>query len=389
MDLVMESSIWTYQNTAIQAVQTILQQLPNGTLLAASIVLITLLTFQLRFLSRPPPVPLKQLPKRPILSIQFRPDDPVTEKLMQLKKKQKPESDTKVTDETASPTTPISSREDGSGRWSTSIEMNPLPYEEDLRGGEDENYRGSSNGPNSETAFTEEELTDDDAASTTFEVPLARDLPDSFAPLLSSSHMEVETQHVPADLIHTVDFDASVRLRTGLHEIPLNKNKTRPQFRLVVPDAGCRIAASARVRSNSSIKGEEDSLRQAMLQEAAVVLDPPLPLANVAPTLIHFPTLFEDQYWRSLRIVKFLVHSAASFLWFLEKCLWIIESHCQIHLSKVKIAPVSRKSEWRLQLSFSGHVLLWKIIPIPFIGIELPTFIIPQPHALLEKLLSR
>ena len=70
----------------------------------------------------------------------------------------------------------------------------------------------------------------------------------------------------------------------------------------------------------------------------------------------------------------------------------------QINLSKVQIAPLykGRKAEedittpeWRLSLAFSGHVLLFSWIPIPFIGVILPSFIIPQPHALLEYPISK
>ena len=78
----------------------------------------------------------------------------------------------------------------------------------------------------------------------------------------------------------------------------------------------------------------------------------------------------------------------------LEKWLWVIESACQIHLSHVQITPTFKgreqdnSPEWRLTLAFSGHVLLFGVLPIPFISVTLPTFIIPQPHALISYLLS-
>jgi hypothetical protein len=40
-------------------------------------------------------------------------------------------------------------------------------------------------------------------------------------------------------------------------------------------------------------------------------------------------------------------------------------------------------------VTFSGHCLLFGVLPIPFINVILPTFIRPQPHALLEYLLSK
>jgi hypothetical protein len=111
---------------------------------------------------------------------------------------------------------------------------------------------------------------------------------------------------------------------------------------------------------------------------------------------------------RSRQWVRFVVDFIVSMSSFLEKCLWILESQCRIHLSKVRITPLYKGTavpprqwetatandalppppEWRLQLAFSGHVLLFNWIPIPFISVTLPSFIIPQPHALLEFLLS-
>jgi hypothetical protein len=97
---------------------------------------------------------------------------------------------------------------------------------------------------------------------------------------------------------------------------------------------------------------------------------------------------------RRIQIVRYVIDFVVSMSSFLEKCLWIIETKCQVHLSKVRITPIYKGSknsspDWRLSLSFSGHVLLFGYLPIPFISVVLPTFIIPQPHALLDKLLTK
>jgi hypothetical protein len=142
---------------------------------------------------------------------------------------------------------------------------------------------------------------------------------------------------------------------------------------------------------------ETSTRSKPMLKKAALVLDPPMPLFNVAPTLIHFPTLFEDKHLPTLRrihIVRMAIDFVISISSFLEKLLWIIEGFCQIHLSHVCISPIFKgevqdhSPDWRLSLAFSGHVLLFGFIPIPFISVVLPTFIIPQPHALISNLLS-
>jgi hypothetical protein len=254
-----------------------------------------------------------------------------------------------------------------------------------------------------------------------------QDLPDSFAPLLSSSYMSLLTQQLTADLIHAIQLEGEIRLRTGRHEIPLDKDTSRPQFVFdVVEQNGCRISAVAVIGSDGlSIEQDMDvhrattSRSKPMVKHAGLVFDPPLPLLNVAPTLIHFPTLFEDRNMiptlRSIQFVRYIVDFIVSISSFLEKCLWILESQCQIHLSKVRITPIYKgqnrnkgtvvvnhmnqqhvhqstttikSPKWRLQLAFSGHVLIFRWIPIPFISIILPSFIIPQPHALLDYLIS-
>ncbi len=54
----------------------------------------------------------------------------------------------------------------------------------------------------------------------------------------------------------------------------------------------------------------------------------------------------------------------------------------------VKNQSLHSEPQWRLNLAFSGHVVLFGFIPIPFVNISLPTWIIPQPHALLQNLIS-
>ena len=64
------------------------------------------------------------------------------------------------------------------------------------------------------------------------------DLPDSFAPLLSSSQTEMLLHHLTADLIHGFHAEAGVKMQPGRHEIPLDMNQSRPQFVLNVPKEG-------------------------------------------------------------------------------------------------------------------------------------------------------
>jgi hypothetical protein len=391
----------------------LLEDIPNADsyLIAAIVVLLSLIFFQLRAFSRPPPVPLKKLPKRPAISILFKPDDissnTNSKGLTLARHRSTLRGAPSMESSTANMTDSASLREQAR---SLRVRRNNNPLVEDVPLEELENEDPSEDEESSEKA------------APVYTTPFASssDLPDSFAPLLSSSHVELLTNQLTADLIHAVRAEAGLRLKEGRHEVPLDKDASRPQLQLLVPKGGCRVSASVVVGSDG-FSTEEDldvttSLRsKPMVKQAGIVLDPPLPLSNVAPTLIHFPTLFEDKFVPKLRrvqIIRLFFDLIISISSFLEKCLWIIESKCQIHLSKIMVTPVYKgksslilddweeqdkngkkkkgpySPEWRLSLSFSGHVLLFGFLPIPFINVTLPTVIIPHPHALLEFLLT-
>ena len=438
-------------------------------LLGLCVVLCILAIIQTKAFSRPPPIPFKRLPKRPCLSIQFQPDDPTTINMHQRLKHSQSVAVSGVnaspglsaenmlsgssvsksskynqgisknssfiqrmdgfmsqrlfrsslTNETIFRETPKSTRETPSSMvgnvetipWNESDD--DMMEDQNLLVGDDDVFRSPIN------VFSEPSP-DPSHHYVSTDAPFVRsiqDLPDSFAPLLSSSHMTMLTQQLTPDLIHAVQLEGEIRLRCGRHEVPFDKDMSRPQFVLdVVESNGCRISAVAMIGSDG-LSNEQDidvhrttlSRSKPIVKHAGLVFDPPLALSNVAPTLIHFPTLFEDRNMlpmlRSMQFIRYVVNFIVSISSFLEKCLWIIESQCQIHLSNVRITPLykgqsvnvpsddtnqitAKSPKWRLQLAFSGHVLVFGWIPIPFISVTLPSFIIPQPHALLEYLLS-
>ena len=367
--------------------------------LAIACILLLILAFvQLRAFARPPPVPLKKLPRRPAIQILFKPDDIAS---LPVKSTQQ----TTVSDETGRSrgTRPsmfmrsISESFFRSGRSQGSAPMDTTDASLSEGGKADLFHAEKVKSPDED---------EEDGIEQETEPPFlhSHNLPDSFAPLLSSSQMEILRHQMTADLIHAVHAKGGVRIREGRHEIPLDKDKSRPQLLLEVPKGGCKVAIAASVGSDGLSTNEDmdvtrptESRSKPMVKHAGLVLDPPLPLANVAPTLIHFPTLFEDKFVPTLRriqIVRFALDLVVSLSSFIEKVLWIIESKCQIHLSTVKVTPLYKGSsennapEWRLALAFSGHLLLFDWIPIPFISVRLPTFIIPHPHALLDRLLT-
>ena len=226
-------------------------------------------------------------------------------------------------------------------------------------------------------------------------------LPDSFAPLLSSSNMEVLYDGLEyANLLHACHVRGSIQLKKDQSiEIPLDVTHQRPQFTICPSE--CKISFSCSLGSDGWTSQQDLSINEemfegkkrshAMIKDITMSLDQPLPLKNVASTLFTIPSLFSRTKKKKKR----------SFLWWnriwtkylsiwIEKCLSCCEQKCQIHLSKVQISPfyASDDQVWKCSLAFSGHVLLFQKIPIPFIHVTLPSFIIPNLHALLPQLLS-
>ena len=211
-------------------------------------------------------------------------------------------------------------------------------------------------------------------ASVSSDIQHSFELPDSFAPLLSSSHTEVRS--LSTDFLHGLEAKVTLQLAPGTHDIPLQQ----PPLQLQVPKQGCTVQASAWLGSDGwSLEQDCDThtlapRTQTLVQQAQLTLDPPLSLDHVAPTLVHIPTVFESSHRRVTLWTQLLQSSA--------RALWMLEQHCRISLSSIHVV---RRHD-RLSLRFSGHVLLLQLVPIPFFQVVLPHWILPQPHALLEQL---
>jgi hypothetical protein len=415
-------------------------------LLGMIVFLIVLAFIQLRAFARPPPVPLKRLPRRPALSILFKPDDITSLSVHNTSSTMGQSGGVSATNNSVqsgsishpvfrnflNSSVSVTSDRGGAGGGGEHV-VDPTALLDALKetlqpgsvtfarngsdrrpssvqGNESASSGGGGGGGGGDPTVAATATT---TASTTKtpETPIFRshDLPDSFAPLLSSSQTELLLHHLTTDLIHGVHVEAGIRMQAGRHEIPLDKDCSRPQLVLDVPQGGVRLSAVVSVGSDQFSTAQDldvtipTTKRSCpMVKHAGIVFDPPLPLSNVAPTLIHFPTLFEDKFVPTLRriqIFRIMVDTVISFASLIEKCLWILESFLQIHLGKVRVTPVYKgvtsnqgqsasSPEWRLTLAFSGHVQLFGLIPIPFINVILPTFIIPQPHALLQFLMT-
>ncbi len=366
-------------------------------IMIACVILLFFCFKLLHAFSRPPPVHRKKLPRRPALQVLFKPDD-ISSTFHYHQQQQRTDNwdDTESKEETATIDDDLSS-----------IGANTADYMSKT------GYTGTTTKSYQSNA-TPNKTNHDNSTSNRKHSPIVtpHDLPDSFAPLLSSSQMEILTDELACDLLHATQVEGSVRLHKGRREIPLDKDTSRPQLVLEVPQStGCKITAVASIGSDGISNNDDLDVSKLtkdrsspLVKHAGIILDPPLPLANVAPTLIHFPTLFEDNVvkytLRRVQIVRYAIDFIKSTSSLIEKMLWILESKCQIHLGKISLTPLykgeqvndddenSTEPQWRLSLAFSGHVLLFGWIPIPFVNVVLPTWIIPQPHALLENLLT-
>jgi len=402
-------------------------------MVTALAILLVWMIFRFKPFSRPPPVQKKKLPSRPALSILFKPDDDIASSsnsdgdqtendhsipshgLFQHRTSSFLRSSfgsvgsvgsERVPDtmfgETATPTTAAatSSTTDAETKKHRTVFSASM----DDASVNDDTAHSTSSKHGRQTSFSSSQKSKKDEKSNSTKHNF--DLPDSFAPLLSSSQTEVLLHHLTADLVHGVHAEARAQMKQGKHEIPLDKNPTRPQLIFNAPEEGCLFSANAQIGSDCCTDKEDldvsiptSQRSRPMVKNAEVTIYPAVPLLNVAPTLIHFPTLFEDQnmlpYMRRIPLVRFLVEWVVAISSSIEKLLWVLEGILRIHLGKIKVTPLYKgksedeSPEWRLSLAFSGHVLLFGMIPIPFIHVVLPTFIIPQPHALLEYLLSK
>eukprot|EP00934_Nitzschia_sp_Nitz4_P007636 Nitzschia sp. Nitz4//scaffold156_size52432//1734//7901//NITZ4_006821-RA/size52432-snap-gene-0.12-mRNA-1//-1//CDS//3329537397//7626//frame0 len=378
---------------------------PQWFLTGVLLLLLAWLPFQL--FSRPPPVPLKKLPRRPALSILFKPHDDV------VVTRTRPEQDNEKSATVASrhqepPTSVRSTRIPSLGQLTPETLLQDLvvsiPDQVSVRS-EKSMTHSVANQP-SGTNASEESLP---KQAPTFSM----DLPDSFAPLLSSSKTEFLLDHLTPDLIHGLCAKATVRLHKGRREIPLDKNPMHPQFTIDVPSEGIKVSAVATAGSDGFSTNQDldpniptTERSRPMVKQAELAFDPPLPLLNVSPTLIHIHTLFEDHalvpHLRRIYLMRYIVESIVAVSHLIEQILWLVEGFLQIHLGKIHMTPIykgpatttsapgqgSPSPDWRLSLAFSGHVLLFGFLPIPFIHVTMPTFVIPQPHALLHYLLS-
>ena len=188
----------------------LLVDVPNADLylfLAVSVLALLALAQQFDVFTRPPPVPTKELPRRPALQVIFKPDDVIGTATAAVASSVANEQPETIADEIS-----IFTEEEGS-LWTTEKKETSTHHS---------GFTGSKLPPQKKIYKKAQQPRKTNVQH--------HGLPDSFAPLLSSSEMEVLWDGLTADLIHAIQVQAQVRLREGRHTIPLDKDNMRPQF---------------------------------------------------------------------------------------------------------------------------------------------------------------
>ncbi|GMI16022.1 hypothetical protein TrLO_g2083 [Triparma laevis f. longispina] len=227
------------------------------------------------------------------------------------------------------------------------------------------------------------------------------DLPTSFAPLLSSSHLTTQMD-LPPDLLHAFQTNTILTFTPGSHQIPFSKSPHRPPLIITVPKPSSSAPpATATITStlgsdnlvDSFVPLPPSSRSQTTVQSLTITLSQPLTLSNVTATLLHLPSLFTDnavKTFNRIQVINWGMQYLNQMTSLVEKVLWNIESMITLNLTSVKASRSYRKTldQHRLTLSFTGQVLFLGL-PIPFINVTLPTFIIPSLHAKISDLMTQ
>ncbi|GMI05550.1 hypothetical protein TrVE_jg1864 [Triparma verrucosa] len=233
------------------------------------------------------------------------------------------------------------------------------------------------------------------------------DLPTSFAPLLSSSHLSTQMD-LPPDLLHAFRTSTTLTFTPGSHQVPFSKSPHRPPLIITVPGQAqeatpSKSSTSPTTATITSTLGSDNLLdsfvplppssrSQTTVQSLTMTLSHPLTLSNVTATLLHLPSLFTDnavKTFNRIQVINWFMQYLNQMTALVEKVLWTIESMITLNLTSVKASRSYRKTlnQHRLTLSFTGQIIFLGL-PIPFINITLPTFIIPSLHAKINDLLS-
>ncbi|MBN1337216.1 MAG: hypothetical protein JXB39_14755 [Deltaproteobacteria bacterium] len=227
----------------------------------------------------------------------------------------------------------------------------------------------------------------------------------AFSPLLPAGTFTLDPHEVDLDALERLDVRFEADLRPGTVQVA---QVAGASFPLEVP-GGCR--ARGRVRTDRRNAG--DGRAECAVTAAEVSFDPPLALPHILPTLVRLRTLFEDRALRDLlgrvnrvvpagRVRQEIGARAPP----LERLLptggtgrarirrlgrHLVEGlrpAARVLLTRIHAQPVLHGGTWALEMRFGGILELLGHAPVPFREVRLPTWLLPEPHASLRRLLS-
>jgi hypothetical protein len=254
-----------------------------------------------------------------------------------------------------------------------------------------------------------------------------------FTPLSLPSELSLVTERLSGNAIEYLYVELRAELAEGLVRLPIADDQDLEV--MVPPNARCDLWISAN-------RGLDPSSRKTMVTAAELVFTPALTLRNVFPVLAILHRIFDDRGVAAVRdqVTRFVQGEGAAWLdrmqqdWTarLENGLagmappggglgFQIEAWKtgllagaerlkaqllggaallrhelrqsgdrlpRVELARASAHPVQRGGEWHLELRFSGEFGYPDAVMRPFTDVVLPRAILPQPHALLESLLS-
>ena len=232
-----------------------------------------------------------------------------------------------------------------------------------------------------------------------------------FAPLAPPADMNIQLKDLSSRLLQDASVSFDLVLSAGDHELQLFADDVLPVH---VPE-GCRC--TGQLRGGVTAGGGEEAL----VTGVSLAFDPPVVLANIPMVLAKLGTHFDDHlvdaasrwvmgldaadqalsdvkfFWRSLarrlasdleesvnlrRSMAGVVKAAAARLNSTARDL------VKVALSRVDALPRYRNDRWELVLGFTGRAEYPGGLSFPFAKVHLPRFVLPVPHASLDRLLS-
>ncbi|MBF0099384.1 MAG: hypothetical protein HQK77_00600 [Desulfobacterales bacterium] len=235
----------------------------------------------------------------------------------------------------------------------------------------------------------------------------------SFEPLRLPEELQVDLAQANGQWVETSKNTIEMHLKSGSYQLPLSYGNP---CTLEIPET-CFVKGEVNIGPSSG-----SYLGTSLIQSLAVDIHPPIIFHDILMVLWEINKVFKDKRLYDLfdRLTNSLMFKAGKNIqsvfsnlietglehtlfhkgsqirnWFENKASDVtneMKEHlfriAKVMLCKVEAHSVLSQGAWRLSFSFSGYVTYFDSVTIPFHKINLPPFILPYPHAALDKLVS-